>query len=101
MKSIISSFLSFPIFFFAFDLMASPIYLSHENNEEEAKIYKKLLLKKYGVPNELISMKKIKICEDVKSMGKLSLCIKKNGDLYWVSVDDQFVNKSLKIFQGQ
>jgi hypothetical protein len=101
MKSTISLFISFSTFFIAFDLKASPIYLSHEDNEEEVKIYERLLIKKYGIPNELISVKKIKTCEDVKSMGKLNLCIKKNGDLYWVSVDDQFVSKSLKIFQGQ
>jgi hypothetical protein len=56
---------------------------------------------KYGIPVEMISLKRVDHCEEVNRRGKLDLCLKKNGDLYWVSVDHHFINQSLKIFQGK
>ncbi len=87
-------------FLFSIHLRADPIYFSHEGNEDEAKIYKQLMMEKYGIPGEMISVKTTKNCEEVNRKGKLDLCLKKNGDLYWVSVDHHFVNESLKIFQS-
>lgn len=93
MKYIISA-----ILFLNFGLKAHPIHLHYEGDTEEANIYKVIMSTEYGIPNELISMKKVKECSTENGMGKLHICVKKNGDLVWISVDDHFVNESLKIF---
>lgn len=93
MKYVISLFLSL-------SLHASPIYLFHEDNLADAQIYKEIMIRDYYIPEELISLMKSQNCEDQKSVGKLDLCLKNNGDLYVVSVDRGFINESLKIFQA-
>ena len=82
-------------------VVANPINFFFEGKASEAKIYKRILIKNYLIPKELISLTKVKNCQEEKTRGKMDLCIKNNGDLYWVSVDDEFVNESLKVFQGR
>jgi hypothetical protein len=86
--------------FFTLTATASPIHLFHEGEKEDAVIYRDILMKNYLIPEELILIKKIKICEVLKTQGKLDLCLKNNGDLYMVSVDREFINESLKVFQA-
>ncbi len=93
MKYIISLFLSF-------SLHASPIFLFHEDNLEDAQMYKEIMMRDYLIPEELISISRSPNCEGQKSAGKLDLCLKNNGDLIVVSVDRGFINESLKIFQA-
>ena len=82
-------------------VVANPINFYFEGKTSEAKIYKRILIKDYQIPKELISLIKVKKCEEEKTRGKMDLCIKNNGDLYWVSVDDEFVKESLKVFQSR
>lgn len=93
MKYVISFFISVSAF-------ASPIHLFYENESSDALIYREILMKDYQIPEELILMKKISRCESLKAAGKLDLCLKNNGDLYMVSVDREFINESLKVFQA-
>ena len=79
---------------------ANPINIIHENSHELAVIYKTILENDYSVPGELIQIKKTRNCAEVKKKGKLDLCLKNNGDLILVSVDREFVNDSLKVFQA-
>jgi hypothetical protein len=85
-------------FFFCLSAFASPIRFFHEGDYEGAKIYQEILAKDYQIPGELIMSKQIQKCEEMKSEGKLDLCLKNNGDLYVVSVDHEFINESLKVF---
>jgi hypothetical protein len=85
---------------FSMSVMASPINVLHEGLVEDAKIYKTILENDYSVPGELIQIKKTRNCAEVKKKGKLDLCLKNNGDLILVSVDREFVNDSLKVFQA-
>ncbi len=78
---------------------ANPINIIHENSHELAVIYKTILENEYFVPSELITLKKTKECSVIKKKGKLDLCLKNNGDLIVVSVDREFINDSLKVFQ--
>lgn len=79
---------------------ASPINLYHEGNIEDAQVYKEILMKDYQIPDDLIVIKKAGLCEQIKRSGKLDLCLKNNGDLFMVSVDREFINESLKVFQA-
>jgi hypothetical protein len=67
---------------------------------EDAKIYKTILENDYSIPSELIQVEQIRKCEEVKKKGKLDLCLKNNGDLLVVSVNREFINDSLKVFQN-
>jgi hypothetical protein len=87
-------------FFFSISAFATPINVLHENIEEDANIYKTILEKDYSVPSELIQIKQTRNCEEVKKKGKLDMCLKNNGDLVVVSVDREFINDSLKVFQA-
>lgn len=87
-------------FFFATSAFASPIHVYFEDKQQEANMYKEILIKDYQIPEELILVKKISECEEVKAKGKLDLCLKNNGDLLMVSVDREFINESLKVFQA-
>jgi hypothetical protein len=78
---------------------ANPINIIHENSHELALIYKTILENEYFVPSELITLKETKECSVIKKKGKLDLCLKNNGDLIVVSVDREFINDSLKVFQ--
>lgn len=93
MKFVISLFISFSV-------AASPIHLFHEGQREDANIYRDILVNEYQIPEELIQIRKTMKCESVKALGKLDLCLKNNGDLYMVSVDREFINESLKVFQA-
>lgn len=87
-------------FLLSFNLYASPIYLFHEDNLEDAQMFKEIMMSDYLIPEELISLRKSQNCEQQKRAGKLDLCLKNNGDLLVVSVDRGFINESLKIFQA-
>lgn len=94
MKFVISSL------FFSLNLLAAPINILHEKNPEEAGIYRKILMDDYRIPEELILVRATQDCEQVKENGHLDLCLKNNGDLRLVSVDREFINESLKVFQS-
>jgi hypothetical protein len=79
---------------------ASPINLYYEGAEEEAAIYKAAMMNNHHIPEDLIDLKKASHCEEIKKKGKLDLCLKNNGDLFVVSVDRQFIDESLKVFQA-
>lgn len=87
-------------FLFFASAYASPIQVYFESDSTQAKMLKDILITDYQIPEELITMKKIKECEGIKTSGKLELCLKNNGDLLVVSVDRHFINESLKVFQA-
>jgi hypothetical protein len=87
-------------FFFAIGAHASPIQIYHEGLVEEAHKYKEILINDYFIPEDLILVKGIGSCEQIKGKGKLDLCLKNNGDLLMVSVDRSFINESLKVFRA-
>ena len=87
-------------FLFCTNLYAAPIQVYYETDSHEAKMLKDILVSDYQIPDELISLKKIKECDGIKTSGKLELCLKNNGDLLVVSVDRNFINESLKVFQA-
>lgn len=88
------------LFFTTTVLASSPIHVYHEGSTVEAKMIKDILMNDYKIPEELITLKGIKQCGDLSSSGKLDLCLKNNGDLLMVSVDREFINESLKVFQA-
>ena len=63
-------------------------------------MFKDILMTDYLIPEELITFKITRNCEELKGVGKLDLCLKNNGDLLMVSVDREFINESLKVFQA-
>lgn len=79
---------------------SSPIFLNHEGRSDEARIYKTLLTDEYAIPQDLITMKKVENCSELRATGKLNLCLKNNGDLILVSVDREFISDSLKVFRA-
>jgi hypothetical protein len=81
-------------------LQAAPINIFHEAIPSKAEIVKGIFSETYKIPEDLMSMGEVQICEEIKSRGKLDVCLKKNGDLYVVSVDKGFVHESLKIFSA-
>ena len=91
MRFVISLFLSLSAY-------AAPIKVFHESNSERADIVRNIFVNKYKIPEELIENKQITRCEELRELGKLDLCLKNNGDLLVVSVDQRFVSESLKIF---
>lgn len=86
------------LFFFCQTISASPIHLFYEDKSEDAEIYKSIMMNDFSIPEDLIALKKIDDCEKVKIAGKLDLCFKKNGDLFMVSANREFINESLKVF---
>lgn len=84
-----------------FSCWASPINIFHEGPINEAEALKSILTLDYQVPEELIHLNRIDICETMKPIGKLDMCLKNNGDLYMVSVDREFIDESLKVFRAQ
>lgn len=79
---------------------ASPIRIFHEKEDDRANVVREIFLQQYFIPEELIAMKEVENCGDLKGRGKLDLCLKNNGDLLVVSVDRGFIHESLKIFQA-
>lgn len=79
---------------------ASPINIFHEDSIKEANALKVILTSDYSVPDELIGVNKIDICEKAKPIGQLDMCLKNNGDLYLVSVNREFIDESLKVFRA-
>lgn len=77
---------------------AAPIRIFHEGNIEKAHTVKNIFSQNYQIPEELIVLKLVSNCGDLKGKGKLDVCLNNNGDLIIVSVDRGFVNESLKIF---
>lgn len=94
MKFVISLFL------LTTSLMASPIDLTHEAQWNRVQYLKEIFMNTYKIPEGLIGMRAVQDCDFVESKGKINLCIKKNGDLITVSVDQRFIRESLKIFQA-
>lgn len=87
-------------FLMTVNVWASPIFVYHEGHSEEAIVYRDLLKSEYQIPEDLITIRGIKNCEELKASGKLDLCLKNNGDLLMVSVDSSFINESLKVFRA-
>lgn len=81
-------------------VLASPIRIFHEKENDRARVVREIFLQQYLIPEELIAMKEVADCEGLKGQGKLDLCLKNNGDLLVVSVDRGFIHESLKIFQA-
>lgn len=87
-------------FLFSISAFASPINVFHEGDNQEAIMYRDILVADFKIPEDLIVIKPIKKCEALKGEGKLDFCLKNNGDLLMVSVDRDFINESLKVFQA-
>lgn len=79
---------------------AALVNVFHENRDKEASIYREILNRDYMIPEDLMSTKAVKNCENLKAEGKLDLCLKNNGDLLLVSVDRTFLDESLKVFRA-
>jgi hypothetical protein len=86
--------------FVSLKLSAAPINILHVKNLKEAEIYRQILVEDYRIPEELILITATQDCDQVKESGHLDLCLKNNGDLRLVSVDREFINESLKVFQS-
>ncbi len=87
-------------FLFSVSAFASPINVFHEGDNTEARMYRDILVADFKIPEDLIVIKQIKNCDVMKSEGKLDFCLKNNGDFLMVSVDRDFINESLKVFQA-
>lgn len=87
-------------FFYCCSVFANPIQLTYEGKKNDADVYKNILINEYKIPEDLISMKAIKDCDDLRGKGKFDLCLKNNGDLLLVSVDSEFISESLKVFRA-
>jgi DNA/RNA endonuclease YhcR with UshA esterase domain len=96
MKFIISSWL----FLMAAEVSASPIKIFYEQDPTRATWVKEIFTQTYSIPEDLIALKEVVSCEELKERGKLDLCLNNNGDLLVVSVDRGFVTESLQIFQA-
>lgn len=81
-------------------VLASPIHLYYETECKTVQSFRDHMTKEYQIPDELITVKIIQKCEDLRAVGKLDLCLKNNGDLFLVSADRDFINESLKVFQA-
>lgn len=79
---------------------ANPIQIFHEEDTEVATSVKSILIKTYQIPEQLITLRSVAKCGELKRKGKLDLCLKNNGDLLIVSVDRRFIAESLKIFRA-
>jgi hypothetical protein len=82
-------------------LQAAPIQIYFEENSMDAIMIKSILIADYSIPEDLIELSEAGECGRVKQKGKLSLCLKNNGDLLVVSVDRNFINESLSVFRAQ
>lgn len=80
--------------------LALPMHVFHEERGDFAGAIRQTLIRDYGIPEDLILMKSVKVCEEMKPEGKINLCLKNNGDLIVVSVDREFINESLKVFRA-
>lgn len=87
-------------FIFTSNVVAAPITIYHEMTAKKALVVQEIFMSNYKIPHELISIRNIEKCSDIKNSGKIDLCLKNNGDLLVVSVDRRFINESLKIFQA-
>jgi hypothetical protein len=79
---------------------ASPIKIFYERDITRAETVKDIFTSTYQIPEDLIALKEVMSCSDVKGKGKLDLCLNDNGDLLVVSVDSGFISESLKIFRA-
>jgi hypothetical protein len=79
---------------------ASPIKIFYEQDPTRATWVKEIFTQSYSVPEDLIALKEVMSCDDLRERGKLDLCLNNNGDLLVVSVDRGFVTESLQIFQA-
>ena len=79
---------------------ASPIKIFYERDIARAEMVKEIFTSTYQIPEDLIALKEVTNCSEVKGKGKLDLCLNDNGDLLVVSVDSGFISESLKIFRA-
>ncbi len=96
MKFVISSLL----LLMAVEVSASPIKIFYEQDPTRATWVRDIFTQDYAIPEDLIALKQVVRCEELKERGKLDLCLNNNGDLLVVSVDRGFVSESLQIFQA-
>lgn len=87
-------------FFLSLSASAAPIQVFYEPETDRAQTVRQIFIGDYKIPEDLIAIKEVRHCEEIRAGGKLDLCLKNNGDLIVVSVDKSFVNESLKIFQA-
>jgi hypothetical protein len=80
-------------------VLARPIRIFYEGEIQLAQKLSDELAQVYLIPRELMSVKWARECGDLPRNGKLDLCIKNNGDLEVVSVD-QFFIESIRIFRA-
>ena len=79
---------------------ASPIKIFYEQDITRAETVKEIFTSTYQIPEDLIALKEVASCSEIKGKGKLDLCLNDNGDLLVVSVDSAFISESLKIFRA-
>ena len=88
------------LFLMGLEAVASPIRIFHEDQPDRAEIVRGIFLQGYQIPEDLMLVRGVVKCEELRGRGKLDLCLKNNGDLLVVSVDKGFIHESLKIFQS-
>lgn len=86
--------------FTAVNAMAAPIQIFYEQEPVRAEWVKDIFVETYQIPEDLIALKAVGNCDELRERGKLDLCLNNNGDLLIVSVDRGFISESLKIFQA-
>ncbi len=86
--------------FAATNVSAAPIKIFYEQDSTNAQTVKEIFVNGYQIPEDLIDLKVVSNCDDLKEKGKLDLCLNNNGDLLIVSVDRGFISESLTIFRA-
>jgi hypothetical protein len=86
--------------FISIDLRADPIHIYYETDSNFAHEIKDIFTREYSLPEEIITLKKINFCKEIREKSKLDICLNENGDLQVVSVDQRFISESLKVFKA-
>lgn len=82
------------------NLRAAPIQIHYEEDMINAQIVKDIFVDAYQIPEDLIALRPVTKCDELKEKGKLDLCLNNNGDLLIVSVDRGFISESLTVFRA-
>ncbi len=86
--------------FISIDLRADPIHIYYETDSNFAHEIKDIFTQEYSLPEEIITLKRVNFCREIREKSKLDICLNENGDLQVVSVDHRFISESLKVFKA-
>ena len=81
-------------------LKADPIFIYYESDSQYANEIKNIMTDQYSIPDDMMTLRQVRLCKEIKGKSKLDMCINENGDLNVVSVDQRFISESLKVFKA-